>query len=465
MAQGGKGGAAAPATGFVPGYAPMVQAAPPSAAGRPAAQPATQPAGRPATQPAGQQMYQGGYGINPMNNSAMGFADAFKLLTGLAQPGASGQFTPTQAATYKPTMAAPAQTYNAATAPNTAGYNAAVGQAARYNAATAQANAYNAAMQAGPQTIASQMGRYVNPYESQVVNRTARQMQDALAQTQNANADAAIAAGAFGGGRHGVVEGVSNAEAVKNIGDMTAQLRHQGFDTAASLAGQDVANRMDVNTANQNALNAQRQYNTGAINDMRQYNANALNTQRQYNAGSLNDMNRFNAGAVNQSRSENAAAVNQRNAMNASIAERANQYNMDAINANRQFNATQGMGYANQNFNNMMGLANALGNMSQASYNVGSNIAGNQMQAGGMSQQLMQQILGAGQSGFGQLTGTPQQLLQLRLAALGINPLNNATTTSATQTNNPGWGAMFGNLLGAAGNMFSFSPISLGGGR
>lgn len=329
-----------------------------------------------------------GYSTNPMNNSALGFQQAFQSL----------------------------QQAGGAMAPTFSGYGPVTAVAQPQDAV-----AYQAYTQQSPDTIAFQMDRYQNPYENQVVQNTARQMQDALQQAQMRNADAAIAAGAFGGGRHGVVEGVTNAQGIQNIGDMTAALRAQGFETAARLAGQDIANRMQVGALNQDAINTQRNYNAGAQNNMRQFNATLQNQNSQFNA--------------------------------------------NAHNRAREFNATGRYGAQQDYIANKMGLASQLGNLSQASYGVGRSIAGDQMNSGNMTQQLMQQIMQGGQAGFDQMTGQAQQLLQMRLAALGMNPLNNATTTTQNQQSNPGWGATFGNLLGAAGNMFQFNPITLPWGR
>lgn len=448
MANGGKGGSTGGGLGT-----PLVSL-PRGANGQPLPAGVAMPAPTAtATGNAGAAQSPMGYSTNPMNNAALGFQDAFRYLQQ-----AGGAMSP-QFSGYSPVTGV-SQAQQAATyqAPN-------AGPAATVNTPGAQAVNYQAYVQQDPQTIASQMGRYQNPYEDQVVQNTARQMQDALRQTQMANADAAIASGAFGGGRHGVVEGVSNAQAVKDIGDMTAALRAQGFDTAAGLAGQDVANRMQVGALNQQALNDQRAANAGAHNSMRQFNAGMRSQEGTFNAGQQNQMRQFNAGLQENAGQFNANARNNMSQFNESSRAAMEQFNAGAHNAARQFNSTGQYGARQDYLNNLMGLSSQFGNLSQASYGVGRSIAGDQMQSGSMSQQLMQQLLQAGQSGYDQITGQPERLLQLRLAALGMNPLNNATTTTGTTQTNPGWGATFGNMLGAAGNMFQFNPISLPFGR
>ena len=229
------------------------------------------------------------------------------------------------------------------------------------------AGAAGPALQGSAPTIAGLMDRYQNPYTNQVINRTRNNMLDTMDQNLDQVGAQAVRAGAFGGARHGLVEATTRTDAMRDIGDMTAGLRQQGFDTAAGLASQDVNNILGVRSANQNSRNQM---------------------------------------------------------------------------LDRRLNAAAG-----------------LGNTAQASFGMGTNLMDRQQQQGMMAQQLQQAIMQAGSDMFSQYTAQPEKLLEMRLKSLGMNPLNTATTS--TQTSNPGWGAMFGNLIGAAGNMFSFTPITL----
>jgi hypothetical protein len=101
--------------------------------------------------------------------------------------------------------------------------------------------AYNTAGNVG--TIAQGMGAYQNPYQQQVIDRTAADMNRNLGMQQQATKAAAINSGAFGGGRHGLVEAENMAQTNRAIGDMSAQMNQQGFNTAGQFAGQDIANR------------------------------------------------------------------------------------------------------------------------------------------------------------------------------------------------------------------------------
>ncbi len=96
---------------------------------------------------------------------------------------------------------------------------------------------------ATPGTIASGMGTYQNPYQQQVIDNTTRQMQEAYQMADMGLGDQAAGAGAFGGARHGLAQGELAGDFTRNVGDMTAGLNQQGFNTAADLAGRDIANQ------------------------------------------------------------------------------------------------------------------------------------------------------------------------------------------------------------------------------
>lgn len=90
---------------------------------------------------------------------------------------------------------------------------------------------------AGPLDIPT----YLNPYTNEVEQRAIGNANTSLTQQLRDIATGATKAGAFGGSRFGVQSGVAQAQGVKNIGDLSATLRSQGFDTAAALAQQEKA--------------------------------------------------------------------------------------------------------------------------------------------------------------------------------------------------------------------------------
>lgn len=130
----------------------------------------------------------------------------------VAQP-AQGAFTSTVPGA---TAAAPV-TFNQPTAPGV------FGQAS---------GAYNAALQ-GPN-----IGQFMNPYTSEVIGRTGMDMARQAQMQQNTLGAQATQAGAFGGSRHGVAEGTMMGDYGRAFGDIAAQQRQQGFNTALGAAQQ-----------------------------------------------------------------------------------------------------------------------------------------------------------------------------------------------------------------------------------
>lgn len=208
-----------------------------------------------------------------------------------------------------------------------------------------------AATVADPAAISSGIQGYMNPYTSSVLDSAVSNIDRQTALQQQRNAASAVNAGAFGGDRHALVEAATNAEAQRNIGDLSGTLLSQGFNTAAGLSAQDIANRM----------------NTG------QFNATTRNSWEQ--AKSADELARASG--------------------------------------------LTGLGGAQQ------GLGTSL-------FNVGNQVTGQQAQAGGLQQQLIQQIMGGAQNQYGNFMSKPQDLLNMSLAALGMNPMNAATTTTGS---------------------------------
>jgi hypothetical protein len=100
--------------------------------------------------------------------------------------------------------------------------------------------------------------RFLNPWTSEVesnaMSNLDRQRQQSIMQT----ADQASSAGAFGGSRHGIQEGVTNAESARAAGDLSAKLRAQGWDTATANAIADMTNKRET-AAGYGALGGQYQ--------------------------------------------------------------------------------------------------------------------------------------------------------------------------------------------------------------
>lgn len=321
------------------------------------------------------------------------------------------------------------------------------------------AQGYDASKVANLPNISDRMGDYYNPYTNEVINQAQQDIGRQL-QTQLGNVGAdASSAGAFGGSRHGLVEAETNRAALDTIGRTSADLRNQMFDTAARLASQDIGNLMGTRLANQQATNQARQFGAAETNRARQFtasnkqqaaatNAAARNKARQFAASSRQQANLVNADMQKHFNTLNAGATNQARQWNAANQQDRRQGVMDLAS---MLQNQQGLDAqtAMQQAQGVLSAASGLGHLSQSAFGMGSDITNRQMQQGTMGQALRQQLLDQAQSMFGQYTGQPQNLLNLRLASVGANPLTNAGTTN--QSYQPGWGELFGNLLSAGG--------------
>ena len=93
--------------------------------------------------------------------------------------------------------------------------------------------------------------QFMSPYQQDVIDTT---MADFDVQAQKGAQGipaAAIAAGAFGGGREGVQRAEYQASSDRNRAGIQAQLRQQGFGQAQQLAQQNYANQLGLGSAQQ----------------------------------------------------------------------------------------------------------------------------------------------------------------------------------------------------------------------
>jgi hypothetical protein len=101
--------------------------------------------------------------------------------------------------------------------------------------------------------LTGNIGEYMNPYIANVEQRAIEASGRSLEQARNQIAANAAQARAFGGSRQGLAEGVAAAESARNIGDLSARLRSEGFDRAAALQSADYARALQAAQANQAA--------------------------------------------------------------------------------------------------------------------------------------------------------------------------------------------------------------------
>ena len=97
----------------------------------------------------------------------------------------------------------------------------------------------------GPQAFQ----QFMSPYQQQVIDTTLQEF-DRRAQSQEQRIrDQAVASGAFGGGREGVLQSEFRTGSDRNRLALEAGLRQQGFQAAQQAAQQNFANQMGLATA------------------------------------------------------------------------------------------------------------------------------------------------------------------------------------------------------------------------
>ena len=86
----------------------------------------------------------------------------------------------------------------------------------------------------------------MSPYQQEVIDTTLAEFDRQQAIADTARSDAAIQAGAFGGGREGVLAAEAARGAAQSRAGLQAQLLAQGFQQAQAAAAQDLAARQGL---------------------------------------------------------------------------------------------------------------------------------------------------------------------------------------------------------------------------
>ena len=89
---------------------------------------------------------------------------------------------------------------------------------------------------------------FMSPYQQEVIDTTLAEFDRQAAIRQTADRDRAIQAGAFGGGREGVLAAEQASRNLAQRGALQAQLLAQGFQQAQAAAAQDLAARQGLGT-------------------------------------------------------------------------------------------------------------------------------------------------------------------------------------------------------------------------
>jgi hypothetical protein len=265
--------------------------------------------------------------------------------------------------------------------------------------------------------LSGNINAYMSPYTANVEKYALQNLDDQRLRSLNQTADQAISAGAFGGSRHGVMEGVVNAESAKNAGALSAQLRDQAFNTGAGLMTQDQNRALQAGMANQQTQLGSAQLGLQGMTAAGNLALAGLGQQSQIAENNL-------------ARSMQAQGLNQQAGLTAS---------QNAVNASKVM--LQGAQTGQQLSAQELAMLEA---------------------AGKGQTSLAQSQLDLGYQNFQEQQAYPLDMLNLRLSALGMTPYGKSqTTTSPTTSTNP-WmtalggastGASIANALGQTGGM------------
>ncbi len=181
------------------------------------------------------------------------------------------------------------------------------------------------------------MDAYQNPYVKDVVDASAADLQSAYKRNLVGSNMAAAAAGAFGGGRHGIRDAQVSDDYLRTLANTTANLRSQGFDTAASLGMQDANRYLAADTTNASNTLAAQQFNAGQDLAAQQYNTTMQNQRQMFDVDAAYRGDQQRLGAVD--------AMQNNLVTQAGLAGQQASLSQDAANLGIQ--------------NNQMGLANA----------------------------------------------------------------------------------------------------------
>lgn len=122
------------------------------------------------------------------------------------------------------------------------------------NIADVQAAGYQAPTAVQAQNfLTGDVAAYMNPFTQNVINQSLRDLASASQYGIQQIGQQARQAGAFGGSRQGVAEALQRSQDVETAGRISADLRSQAFQDAASRLAADQARQTQVDLANRDA--------------------------------------------------------------------------------------------------------------------------------------------------------------------------------------------------------------------
>ena len=129
----------------------------------------------------------------------------------------------------------------------------------------------------GAQAFQQDVSQFMSPYQSQVIDASLAEFDRNAKMQQQQIADQAVASGAFGGGREGVMQAEYQAGSDRNRAALQAGLLQQGFGQAQAARQQDIANRFGLGQAQQGIA--------GATQGLGSFQSNLAGQQAQFGQG------------------------------------------------------------------------------------------------------------------------------------------------------------------------------------
>jgi len=241
-------------------------------------------------------------------------------------------------------------------------------------------------MQVG-QLASTNLGAYMSPYQQQVIEAGQADIERQRQLASENLAAQAQRAGAFGGSRQAVQEGVLAGEALRQAGALSAQQRQQAFETALRSGQFDIGQTQAART---------------------------MASQQQFQASQLAQQAREAAAAREQAaRQGNMQAANQFALQQAQLEQAANQANYQG-----QFQAA----------NIQQSAAGGLTGLGGQMFGQGMQGLQQQQAAAAQAQQQQQQMLNAARQQTLANLGYPGQALQTGTGILGQLPSSTMTT-------------------------------------
>ena len=149
------------------------------------------------------------------------------------------------------------------------------------------------------------IGAYQNPFTEQVIDNTLGDLNDARQMQIQRDQDAAIGRGAFGGSRSAILESETNKNFFDKAGDISSQLRTQGFDRGTNLAGQDINRDFQAQNLMSDYDKQVAMANAGYGN---QFGMANLDAQNRFGMANMDAQNQF--GLANMDALNRAAMLN-----------------------------------------------------------------------------------------------------------------------------------------------------------